>query len=256
MLREEDIFQKKSGRNEQKIFRVSLGFISMKRWKILFFLFFLFLKGEKVMAEERILLPPPKKEGRISLEETIQKRRSRRAFEDLPLSLEQVSQLLWAAQGITGEEGFFRSSPSAGATYPLTLWVVVGKRGVKGLKEGVYRYLPHPHALVFWLKNDLREGLARAALGQKFIAEAPLTLVISADYNRTTRRYGKRGIRYVHIEVGHVGENIYLQAEALGLGTVAVGAFWDEKVKSLLKLPREEDPLYLMPVGYPRRPLR
>jgi SagB-type dehydrogenase family enzyme len=128
----------------------------------------------------------------------------------------------------------------------------VGKGGVAGLKEGVYHYVPSGHALVQTGGVDVRAKVASAALNQGFLAEAPLDVLIAADYKRTTGRYGERGIRYVHIEVGHAGQSIYLQAEALGLGTVAVGAFEDKGVARAFGLPGDLEPLYLMPIGYVR----
>jgi len=203
------------------------------------------------MAGE-LQLPQPKLAGRVSVEEAMARRRSRRDFSDRPLTLEQVGQILWAAQGITGERGFKRAAPSAGATYPLELFIAVGGGAVTGLDAGVYRYIPSRHALARTGTRDVRREVASAALGQRFLAEAPVDVLIAADYARTTARYGERGIRYVHMEVGHVGENIYLQAEALGLGTVAVGAFRDEQVARAFGLPDPLVPLYLMPLGHPR----
>lgn len=193
--------------------------------------------------------PAQKGKGNLSVEEAIAKRRSERSFNaDLPLAKEQLFQILWAAQGITGDEK--RSAPSAGATYPLEIYAVVGK--VEGLEAGVYRYIPKNHSIELHLSGDRRKELAVASLNQKFIADAPLVIVITAEYERTTKRYGERGIQYVHIEVGHVGQNIYLQAESLGLGTVAVGAFYDDEVTRVLNLPENHAPLYVMPIGYVR----
>ncbi len=199
-----------------------------------------------------ITLPKPKMKGTVSLEESIKRRRSRRSFLDKPLTLEQVSQLLWAAQGITDERTGFRASPSGGACYPLDLYLVVGKNGVAGLEAGVYHYIVNKHSLGMHLSGDKRGVLALASLGQMFIARAPVSIVTTVEYSRITSSYGQRGVRYAHIEVGHVGENIYLQAEALDLRTVAVGAFSDSMVAKVLSLPKEHEPLYIMPVGYPR----
>lgn len=195
----------------------------------------------RVSVKKMISLPPPKTKGGVSLEEAIAKRRSERDFLDKPLNLTQLSQILWAAKSV----------PSAGALYPLELYLVVGKKGVENLEAGVYHYLPQKHSIKIHKRGDLRRDLAEAALGQYFLAEAPVSLVITADYERTTGKYGERGVRYVHIEVGHVGENVYLQAEALGLGTVVVGAFHDEEVTKILNLPPTHKPLYLMPLGWP-----
>jgi len=134
----------------------------------------------------------------------------------------------------------------------MELFIAVGEGTVTGLARGVYRYVPSEHALVQTARADVRASVAEAALGQQFLAQAPLDVLFAADYGRTTGRYGERGMRYVHMEVGHIGENIYLQAEAMGLGTVAVGAFRDDQVAKAFGLPRGLAPLYLMPVGYPR----
>jgi SagB-type dehydrogenase family enzyme len=166
------------------------------------------------------------------------------------LKFEDLSQILWAGQGVTHPAGF-RTAPSAGATYPLNLYAVVGE--VEKISPGLYQYQPQSHSLVRILAGDLRKSLARASLGQKWVELAPVNLVITALYSRITPRYGKRGIRYAQIEVGHIGENIYLQAEALKIGTVAVGAFDDEEVKKILSLSSEEVPLYIMPLGYQKK---
>ncbi len=196
-------------------------------------------------------LPDPRTESDVSVEEAIASRRSRRSFAARPLTLQQLGQILWAAQGLTGPQGRKRAAPSAGATYPMFVYVAVGQGGVEGLEAGVYRYVPEQHALQPRREGDVRGQVSGAALGQSSLTEAPLDLLLAAEYERTTRRYGERGIRYVAIEVGHVGENVYLQAEALGLGTVAVGAFDDEAVGTAFGIPEEQDALYLMPVGYP-----
>jgi len=205
---------------------------------------------ETAPPQEVISLPPPMLKGVVSLEETIKSRRSRRSFRDRPLTLDQVSQLLWAAQAITEDGGFKRAAPSAGATYPLDVYLLVGDKRVNGIQAGVYHYLIRDHSLKLLIGGDFRQALAKACLSQMFIASAPITIALSAEYARTTRRYGERGIGYVHMEVGHVGQNIYLQAEALGLGTVAIGAFSDHEVSRVLRLPAKHEPLYIMPVGY------
>lgn len=198
-------------------------------------------------TQRRIPLPPPRLESEVSVEEALLKRRSCRSFAPFPLSLQEVGQLLWAAQGITDKTSGFRTAPSAGALYPLELYLVAGQ--VEGLSPGVYRYLPGEHALCEVLSGDRREELFRVALFQQWIREAPVVLVLTAVYERTTRKYGERGIRYVHMEAGHAAQNVYLQAEALGLGAVVVGAFEDSSVQRILELPANEHPLYLMPVG-------
>ena len=171
-----------------------------------------------------------------------------REYVDKPLTLFKVSQLLWAAQGITSRDGK-RAAPSAGATYPIELYLVAGM--VEGLEPGVYHYIPENHSLRLVFTGDVRAELMEACLGQSWVGDAPVSIVICAVYERTTARYGERGIRYVHIEVGCVCENIYLEATALVLGTVAVGAFYDDQVSRVLDLPAEVKPLLVMPVGVP-----
>ena len=201
---------------------------------------------------DMIALPPPKLDGETSVEKAIRGRRSERDFQNRPLSLAHLSQILWAAQGITDEGGELRAAPSAGAQYPLDVYTVIGQGGAEGLEAGVYSYHPHEHSLRLRSEGDFREDLTTACLGQRYMAEAPLSLIITAEYDRIRDRYGERGIRYAHIEMGHVGENIYLQAEALGMGTVMVGAFYDDEVAKALSLPPNHEPLGVMPIGYPR----
>ncbi len=191
-------------------------------------------------------LPQPRLDGGMSVEKALRERRSIREYRRAPLTIAEVSQLLWAAQGITSPRGF-RTAPSAGALYPLDAYLVAGD--VEGLPAGVYHYQPADHALTMNLPGDLRSLLSGAALGQASLRSAPAVLVLAAVYDRTTRKYGKRGIRYVHMDAGHSAENIYLQATALGLGTVAVGAFDDAEVGKVLGFPKDEEPLYIMPVG-------
>uniref|UniRef100_A0A7V3YFT6 SagB/ThcOx family dehydrogenase n=1 Tax=Candidatus Caldatribacterium californiense TaxID=1454726 RepID=A0A7V3YFT6_9BACT len=216
---------------------------------VLFLLVLLFVGwwGMRGYAEERIVLPSPRLDSDTSVEEALLQRRSHRSFARSPLTLPEIAQLLWVAQGVTDRAQGFRTAPSAGALYPLEVYIVTGE--VEGLLPGVYRYLPGEHALSRVLEGDRREELYGVALFQRWIREAPVVLVFTAVYERTTRKYGERGIRYVHMEAGHAAQNVYLQAEALGLGTVVVGAFQDEGVKKVLNLPLSEHPLYLMPVG-------
>lgn len=198
------------------------------------------------METNSIPLPTPQTTGLLSVEEALAKRVSVREYRPEPLSLAEVGQLLWAAQGITRREGY-RTAPSAGATYPLEILLAAGS--VHDLSPGLYRYRPREHALVPLLEGDLRAELAAAALGQSCVKDSPASLVITAIYERTTGKYGQRGTRYAHMEVGYASENIHLQAAALGLGTVAVGAFHDDKVLKILNLPADEHPLLIMPVG-------
>lgn len=184
------------------------------------------------------------------MEEAIAKRRSVREYSTEPLTLFQLGQILWSAQGVTGA-GKLRAAPSAGATYPLEIFVFVGKETVNELQAGIYHYQVDSHSLSLHWSGDSRQGLATAALEKGFIANAPMDVVICALYPRTSYRYGRRGERYVHMEVGHVGENIHLQASALGLTTVEVGAFDDEEVRKVLGLDEQIKPLYIMPIGKP-----
>ncbi len=196
----------------------------------------------------RIALPPPRYDSNVSIERALMVRRSIREYEDKPLTLEQVGQLAWAAQGITDKRYGFRSAPSAGATYPLEVYFIVKRNGVTGLPEGIYHYLPREHMLELIKSGDYSRELMRACLDQEWVADAAINIVITAIYERTTWRYGERGrIRYVHMEVGHVGQNIYLQCVSLQLGCVVIGAFYDEEVKKILGV--DEEPLYVIPVG-------
>ena len=215
------------------------------------------LRSDRKTLHEVISLPSPQLEGESSLEETIAGRRSVRRYRREPLDLSQLCQILWAAQGITGS-GRLRAVPSAGATYPLQVFVVVGRKSVivrepkqppTELQAGVYRYRVDSHSLDLHKAGELRPELARASLDQEFIIDAPADIVLCALYHRTSGRYGKRAERYVHMEVGHAGQNIHLQAVALGLATVEVGAFRDEEVREVLGLEEQVKPLYIMPVG-------
>ncbi len=198
--------------------------------------------------EKVIALPKPSLKGEVSLEEVIFMRRSTRVFSSRTITKSQLSQLLWASQGIT--RGYYRTVPSAGATYPLEIYVLLGEAGVESLAEGVYRYVPEKHFIIHHLPGDLRKRLCSACLGQDFIRRAPLSFVVCSDYSRTTATYGERGVRYVQMEVGHLGQNLALQGEALGLSSVMVGAFRDEDVSRVLNSPVELKPLYVIPVGY------
>lgn len=193
-----------------------------------------------------ITLPEPRVKSDVSIEETLLQRRSVREYAGVPLTLDEVSQLLWAAQGITAEWGG-RTAPSAGALYPLEVYLVVGD--VEGLAVGVYKYKPEGHELFRINDFDVREGLAKAAWGQSWVKEGAIDIVVAAVYQRAAKKYGDRAERYVHMEAGHAAQNIYLQAVALDLGVVTVGAFHDEWVRNILGMPQNEVPLYVIPVG-------
>jgi SagB-type dehydrogenase family enzyme len=193
-----------------------------------------------------INLPEPQYDSDVSIEQSFLNRRSIRSYTGEPLTLREVSQLLWAAQGITDPRGF-RTAPSAGALYPLEVYLVAGD--VEDLTSGVYRYEPDGHQLARIIDGDKRAELADAALAQSCVKEGAISIVFAAVYERTTVKYGEGGIRYVHMEAGHAGQNLCLQATAMGLGVVTVGAFHDEQVSKLLNLPQDEKPLYIIPVG-------
>jgi SagB-type dehydrogenase family enzyme len=188
-----------------------------------------------------------------NLQELLEKRYSCRKFQDKLLNLNEVSTILWATCGKKHDAvtSASRTIPSAGATYPLELYLVVGKGGVDKLKEGIYHYLIDEHALEIISEGDKRVELASACLDQGFIKDAPVSLVITAKFPRTTGRYGTRGDRYVHMEAGHACQNTYLAVTSLGLGTVEVGAFSDEEVKRVANLDRDCVPLLVLPIGYP-----
>lgn len=194
----------------------------------------------------------------MSIEEALLARRSTRSFTGDPLRLKQLAMILWAAYGIVDRSGR-RTVPSAGATYPLNLYAVVGEGGVvkengDRLSAGVYQYDAMRHSLALKIPGDLRSQLQEAALRQTWVGQAPVSLVITAIFSRVAEIYGSRGVsRYVPMEAGHSAQNIYLIAASLGLGTVAVAAFDDEKVSELLALSPGEIPLYIMPVGIPRK---
>jgi len=200
-------------------------------------------------AAETIGLTEPDLESNIPLEKAINQRASRREYQDTAIKKSEVAQLLWSASGkqVDGVSGATRVAPSAGATHPMEMYLAAGK--VEGLETGVYRYLIQEHSLEQVSREDIREELAEAALGQNFIAQAPVSVIIVAHHERTTNRYGERGERYVHMEAGNISQNLYLQAETLNLATVAVGAFEDNLVAKLLQ--EEGEPLLIMPVGEP-----
>ncbi len=216
---------------------------------ILFFALACVILGIRV-SDAAVVLPKPSLDGKVSVEKAIQQRRTIRDFRETPLSISHLGQLLWAAQGITDPKGQGRSAPSGGARYPLDIYVVVGKKGIEGLEEGLYHYTPANHSISSMNKKDLRNEIGSASLGQMWMTRAPVMFVITAEYRRITGRYGDRGIRYAHIEAGHVGQNLFLQAEALGLGAGIVGAFNDTEVVKVIGISREHEPLLIMPVGY------
>lgn len=214
---------------------------------IINFLLMNFIKAGFSEVKE-IKLPDPILKSKVSIEETIAKRRSHRAYDRKKfLNLEQVSQLLWAAQGITGQGdgASFRAAPSAGALYPMELYVVAC--------DGYYKYVPQEHKLIMLKEEDLRNKLTVVAYGQRSISEAPFNILMCAVYSRVTDKYGRRGEKYVHIEVGHIAENVHLQAVALELASVPIGAFNNAELKRAFNLPEDHEPLYIIPIGYPAK---
>ena len=197
-------------------------------------------------GRETVQLPKPRLSSPVSVEQALSQRRSIRSFTNEPLTLEEVSQLCWSAQGITNDKGF-RTAPSGGALYPLELYVAAGR--VTGLSPGLYRYDPRSHSLAVVKAGAIIPDLCEASHNQTCMKEGAIVLVFSSVWERIMKKYGDRGRRYAVIEVGHASQNVYLQAETLGLGTVAVGYFVDEDVKKIAGMKEGEDPLYMMPVG-------
>lgn len=189
-----------------------------------------------------IKLPNPKLIGDKSLEECIYERESVRSYKEKEVEIEKISQILWATQGKKGSK---RTVPSAGATYPLEIYVTLKEKGY-------FYYNYNNHTLKLITDNDLSKKLTEASWDQHFIAEAYLNVIICAIFERTTQRYGERGVRYVYIEVGHCAQNVHLEAVALGLCSVPIGAFEDDKVKGVLELKKQIEPLYIIPIGYPK----
>ena len=196
--------------------------------------------GSEVL--EIVDLPAVDRTGSVSLEEALAARESIRDFADRPLTLDEIGQLLWAAQGVTRSAGG-RTNPSAGGLYPLEVYLVT--------ESGLFHYLPDGHRAERLAEADLRTRLSRAAVGQEAVRQAPAVLVVCGVFARTEERYGDRATRYVHLEAGHVGQSLLLQAVALGLGGVPIGAFDDDAVRTLLGLPSDHEPLYLIPIGHP-----
>jgi len=200
----------------------------------------------KETQETVLALPIPLYDSQTSVEEALLERRSVRNYVDEPLTLAEVSQLLWAAQGITSSSGG-RTAPSAGALYPLEVYLLAGE--ISHLPAGIYHYAPGEHTLTLTIEGDQRQALYEAALSQSAVKDAAAIIIITAVYERTMVKYGERGKQYVHMEVGCAAQNIYFQAVALDLGTIFIGAFHDDQVKRLLRLGEDEIPLGIMPVG-------
>jgi SagB-type dehydrogenase family enzyme len=198
---------------------------------------------------QAIKLPAPAHKGGMALNEALQVRRTMRQFANRPLDLAQVSQLMWGADGLSDPRGY-RTAPSAGATFPVDVYLVVGERGAGDLAAGVYLYQVREHALELTAPGDVRAAVARASLSQTWMAQAPVMVVIAADFRRCTARYRDRGYMYTHMEAGNISQNVMLMAEALGLGAGIVGAFEDRNLAQTLSLPANTAPLLVLPVGY------
>jgi len=194
-----------------------------------------------------VILPKPDLSGTMSIEQTLQKRRSIRSYSDEPLTLQEISQLAWSAQGISDESSGFRTAPSAGATFPMEIYLLV--TGLADVADGVYRYNYKEHTLENKINGDMRQNLFEVSLRQPSITNAPVVMVITGVLERTEQRYGQRALRYVYMEAGHVAQNVYLQGVALDVGTVVIGAFQDEGVSRVMELEDGEHPLYIMPLG-------
>lgn len=206
------------------------------------------MTADGTQSTERISLPDPRRSGTQSVEAALANRRSRRAFGSGPIALADVAQLLWAAQGETDAEGH-RAAPSAGATYPMELVLVVAEGGVPELDAGVYRYRPAEHELTLEAERPPQDELRAACYDQEWVSEAPIDIVLAGVEDRTAKEYGERaGELYVPVEAGHVGENIHLQVESLGLATVSVGGFEDQRVAEIMNLDQAR-PLAIYPVG-------
>jgi len=209
--------------------------------------------GEKMKdidTNNIIYLPQPAKKGSVSIEEAINARRTLRNFSSEPLSLKQWSQILWALQGITEDKGIKkRTAPSAGALYPLDIYLVLGENALTPPGTGVFHYLPQKHALESLSNKNITGKIAEASLYQYWIAQAPGMIIITAEYSRISSKYGNRGIRYAHIEAGHAAQNCFLQAESLGLAVGIVGAFDDEALIKILPAPKTHEPILILPIG-------
>lgn len=200
-------------------------------------------------TSSKLSIPAPAQEGAMSLEEAISRRKSIRDYTAEPISISQLSQILWSAQGVTHDG--LRSAPSAGALYPLEIYAIVKEGGVTGLQSGIYHYRPSDHTLLLTKAGDHSQELQSAALDQEAIGNAAATIVITAVFERTTARYGQRGVQYVFQESGHAAQNIYLQCTAMNLGSVVIGAFDENGVRTVLGAKSNERPVYVQPIGVP-----
>jgi SagB-type dehydrogenase family enzyme len=204
-------------------------------------------------ANNDIKLPKPALTGKLSVEAAMAAKKSVRDFTAAPLTEAQVSQLLWAANGNLPHDAVTGATtkviPSAGGLYPLEVYLVTGRNTVGKIPAGVYRYNPGNNSLQAVAAGDNRALLAHAALSQMWMAKAPALIVIGAVFQRTTVKYGNRGLQYIFMEAGSATQNLYLEAESLRLHAGAVGAFQDAQVSGVLKLPPNVSPLFIMAFG-------
>lgn len=204
---------------------------------------------KKYPDRPKIKLPKPEFKG-IPLEDALMKRRSIREYSKRPITLAELSQLLFAAQGVTGQMYgvLLRTAPSAGALYPIEIYVV--GNNVETLKKGIYHYSVKDHSIVLIREGDFRHELMKAALEQEMVKDAGVVFILSAIFDRTRSKYGERGYRYIYMEAGHISQNIYLQATSLGLGSVVVGAFLDDQINKLIGIDgKKEAVIVIHPVG-------
>jgi SagB-type dehydrogenase family enzyme len=242
---------------QQKSKYVLVAIVLLSVFLVAYISYSVFIQPAEVKYQSRQILgivdlPQAEVTSNMSVDQAIENRRSVRNFSSTSLTLNDVSQLLWAAQGITDSEKDFRAAPSAGHVYPLELYLVVGNNSVQGLDSGIYLYIPENHTLEKFAEGDLRYNLSQAAHQQQWVNDAPINLVITGNYQKMRDKYSDENLstRFVDMEAGHVGENIYLESVSRGLATVAIGSFYDDQMINLLKLPSNETPLYIYPVGY------
>ena len=198
-------------------------------------------------------LPSPETEGGDGLWAIMDQRRSRRAYSEEELPLEDLSQLLWATQGLTerGEKRELRASPSAGALYPVETYIVANR--VAGLEPGVWHYQVPDHHLALIRRGDLSLEAAAAALDQAMAMRAAAVFVWTAAVERSKWKYRQRAYRYIYLDAGHIGAQLHLAAEALGLGCCAIGALYDEEVNDLVGVDGENETVVYMSVVGPVR---
>ncbi len=197
---------------------------------------------------ERVPLPSVETPPAMPLAETIARRRSLRDYADRALTLAELSWLLYCASGITAPASGLRAAPSAGAQFPIETYVAANR--VEGLAPGLYHYAVKQHALHRVREGELAAAIMRAGLGQEFLAQAGVVFVLTAIFQRLRWRYRERTYRYALLEAGHIGQNLYLAAEAAGLGACAVGAYFDDQLNQLLEVDGEEEAaLYVLAVG-------